>query len=140
MMIIDAIETAQTEHVIYFLLTAYVETLGFYDPPRSFLPPDVSRLPILGNSDVTKRLRVLRETLDSDVRDRRDVQVLFQEAVDLFDTALQRLRILEDASQTVKSWSVMERRRNAHDRRRGPGRPMTGRRAAEWGAAQGPRL
>ena len=135
MMITDAIETAQTQHVIYFLLTAYVETLGFYDPPRSLLPPVVNRLPVSGNSDVTERLRVLRETLDSNVRDISSVRVLIQEAIDLFDTASHRLRILEDSNQPVKPWNVVERRRQGHDRRRRSGRASSGRRAEEWRAA-----
>ena len=139
-MITDAIQIAQTEHVIYFLLTAYVETLGYYDPPRSSLPPHVNRLPIVGTCDVTERLSALRETLDSNVQDSSDVRALIQEAVDVFDTASQRLRILEDSDQSVKSWNVVERSRHGHERRRRLGWRMTQRQAAEWAAAHGTQL
>jgi hypothetical protein len=100
-MLNDAIRTAQTEHVIYFLLTAYVETLDYYDPPRSCLPSCVNRLPIVGNGDVTERLRALRETLDSNVQDSSDVRAILQEALDLFDTAWQRLQALDMARLTI---------------------------------------
>jgi hypothetical protein len=95
LLIADAIKTAQTEHVVYFLLTAYVEMLGYYDPPRSALPPRVQRLPVAGIRDVSDRLRGLRETLDSNVRNSPDVRVILHEAVDLFDTAQRRLRALD---------------------------------------------
>ena len=94
-MIAQAIKTAQTEHVIYFLLAAYVETLGYYDPLRSSLPPHVHRLPIAGTIDVNERLCALRNTLDAKRQDSSGVQGVLREAVDVFDTALQQLRNLE---------------------------------------------
>lgn len=140
-MITDAIKTAQTEHVVYFLLTAYVEALGYYDPPRSSLPPYVNRLPIAGMRDVTERFRALRETLDSSVQqDSSGVRALIREAVDVFDTASQRLRILGDSGQLVRSWNVVERSRHGHERRRRLGWQMTERQAAEWTAAHGTQL
>jgi hypothetical protein len=101
LLITDAIETAQTAHVVYFLLTAYVETLGYYDPLRSTLPPCVRRLPVAGIRDVTRRLRALRETPVSNPRNGADVRALLDEAVALFDTARRRLRTLHVAQLTI---------------------------------------
>ncbi len=50
-MITDALKQAQTEHVVYFLLTAYVETLA-YSGSRYGIPDNVKRLPIDGKTDV----------------------------------------------------------------------------------------
>ena len=44
-MLSDAIKLAQTEHVVYFLLAAYVETLDFYDS----IPARAKRLPMAGS-------------------------------------------------------------------------------------------
>ena len=45
MMILDAINTAQNEHAVYFLVTAYLESLQHF--PRGLgLPKSVMQLPI----------------------------------------------------------------------------------------------
>ena len=95
MTIIDAIRTARTKHVVYFLLAAYVETLGYYDPLRSSVPPCVHRLPIAGTIDVAERLHLLREVLGANCLNSSEVQALLQETVDVFDTATLRLRSLD---------------------------------------------
>jgi len=135
LLLTDAIKTGQTEHIIYFLLSAYVETLEYYDPPRSSLPSCVNRLPIAGTRDVTGRLRALRETLDSNVQDGQEIRALVQEAVDVFATASHRLRLLEDSDQSVKSWNVVERGAHGPEKRRRLVLRMTQRQAREWADA-----
>lgn len=90
MKIIEAIGTADNEHVVYFLLTAYVETLDYYDPLRSCLPEHVKSLPIVGISDVAARLRTLRRVIAQYARSQ--VRLLLQEALEVFRAALRRLR------------------------------------------------
>jgi hypothetical protein len=97
-MLTTAIELAETDHVIYFLLTAYVDTLDYYDPPRSFLSAHVRRLPITGQSDVSERLRILRDTLKSHVEDNPGVGVIIEEAIDVFSAASQRLSVVQTSA------------------------------------------
>ena len=95
MKITEAIQTADTEHVVYFLLTAYVETLGYYDPLRSSVPRDVKRLPVTGMADVSERLGALRLTIEHYARSK--TRLLIEEAVEIFSVALQRLTVLQKA-------------------------------------------
>ena len=95
MKITEAIKTADTEHVVYFLLTAYVETIGYYDPLRSSVPSYVKRLPVTGIADVSKRLGALRMTIERYARSK--TRLLIEEAVEIFSLALQRLTVLQNA-------------------------------------------
>ena len=99
MMIIEAIETAKTNHVVYFLLAAYVETLGFYDSSRSGLPARVKNLPVRGRADVRERLRALRGLVANSTDCPRDVRRVVDEAVVVFATAASRLSALERPQQ-----------------------------------------
>jgi len=55
MMILDAINTAQNEHAVYFLVTAYLESLQHF--PRGLgLPKSVVHLPVGGLDDLERRL------------------------------------------------------------------------------------
>ena len=100
MKITKAIRIADTEHVVYFLLGAYVETLEYYDPLRSLLPQQLRRLPMAGISDISERLLALcalvRQYADPTAR------LLLKEAVEIFSTALQRLRTLQNAHQIAR--------------------------------------
>jgi hypothetical protein len=100
--ITDAITTADTEHVVYFLLTAYVETLHYYDPLRSSLPEHVKRLPMAGISDVADRLRALRGSIERYAQSQ--ARLLIEEVLEVFSAALQRLKALQKAHQFVRSW------------------------------------
>jgi hypothetical protein len=100
--ITDAITTADTEHVVYFLLTAYVETLHYYDPLRSFLPEHVKRLPMADISDVSERLHALRTAIEQYAQSQ--ARLLIEEALEVFSAALQRLSALQKAHQFVRSW------------------------------------
>ena len=99
MMIIEAIETEKTNHVVYFLLAAYVETLGFYDSNRSGLPARVKNLPVRGRADVRERLRALRGLVAHSTGCARDVRRVVEEAVEVFATAASRLSAPERPQQ-----------------------------------------
>lgn len=80
MIIVDAIRRARTEYVVYFLLSAWFETLAHTGRAR-VLPEEAARLPVRNSVDVTRRLRLIREKLASGN-----------------ETAPQRARVLEDAA------------------------------------------
>ena len=80
--ITEAIKTADTEHVVYFLLTAYVETLDYYDPLRSSLPEHVKRLPMMGISDISDRLRAVRGAIEQYAKSQ--ARLLIEEVVEVF--------------------------------------------------------
>ena len=89
MKIIEAIRTADTEHVVCFLLTAYIETLHYYDPLRSCIPETVKRMPLAGIPDVAGRVPVLRNALEQH-RNSRERPVM-SEALEVFSAAFERL-------------------------------------------------
>ena len=92
MTITDAVKQANTEHVVYFLLTAYLEALGYTG--RASVPPPVQHLPVVNTTDVHERLDVLREALDSPAPSRPDVRPMIEEAADLFSAASEQLENL----------------------------------------------
>lgn len=77
-MIIDAIKSAQTKHALYFLLTAYVETLAFVES----IPEKVRKLPIRGKADVRMRWKVIQDLLRGPLPDRQ-VGPKIEEAADI---------------------------------------------------------
>ncbi|MGZ8267932.1 MAG: hypothetical protein ACXW20_10240 [Burkholderiales bacterium] len=63
MMIADAIDSATTEHAVYFLVTAYIESLHHFH--RSLgIPERVIELPIAGAEDLAERLAALRHNIN----------------------------------------------------------------------------
>lgn len=100
MMIVDAVETAGSKHVVYFLVSAYVETLHYYDETRSALSPQVTKLPLAGRADVTARLRVLSQMFKEEERHPPRVRLVIEEAIEIFAAASRRLGIL--AAQSVR--------------------------------------
>lgn len=94
MMVRDAVATARTEHVIFFLVAAYVETLSYYGETRSVLHPDVVRLPLSGTADLAARLRRVRDMLGSDEAIPAQVSLVMEEARDIFTAAVRRLSAL----------------------------------------------
>ena len=89
MKIIEAIESADTVHVVYFLLAAYVETLDYYDPLRSCLPDHVKSLPVADISDLAARLGTLRSLRDQHTRSR--LRMPLEEALEVCGAAMRRL-------------------------------------------------
>src|SRR5215212_5996364 len=100
-----AIEFAQTEHIVCFLLTAYVETLGYYETTRLALPEQIRHLPLAGKADVDGRLRILRALLERRDATARDARGVTEEAIDIFAAACRRLNVI-DALTTNRAQSA----------------------------------
>jgi hypothetical protein len=97
MLITHALDLAKSEHVVLFLLTAYVDTLHYYEENLSALHPQVTGLPLTGRADVAARLRVLRDAQHRGDGHARAVPALVQEVIDVFAAASRRLNILAQA-------------------------------------------
>ena len=104
MKITQAIRNAESEHVVYFLLTAYVETLGYYDPLRSSLPEHVKALPVSGLPDVAQRLSTVQRLLERHTE--HDKAAVLQEAADILAASAQRLGALQDTADSIRSRRV----------------------------------
>ena len=89
MMIIEAIESAASEHAVYFLATAYIESLHHFH--RSLgLPETVVALPLSGEADLRRRLAALPNDSNVTVQTKA-----IAEARAVIDSALWRLSTLE---------------------------------------------
>jgi len=88
----DAIERAGSEHEIFLLLAAYVETVSHGDHLNR-LPWQVRDLPLAGSDDLKGRIHGLqvRGTV-SDVD--HGIRLVVEETIDVFRTALRRLAFL----------------------------------------------
>lgn len=91
-MLTEAIRDAQTEQAVYFLLTAYIETLGYSDTYG--ISEKVKRLPIGSKTDVRNRLGVMRNALHAPAATEPAVRRILEEATDVFGTAFRHLRKL----------------------------------------------
>lgn len=59
MMLADAIDSAVSEHAVYFLVTAYLESLGHFHTSLC-IPERIVALPLAGIDDLEERVRTLR--------------------------------------------------------------------------------
>lgn len=91
-MITEAIKSAQTEHVVYFLLTAYIETLGHTD--SSGIPTTVRRLPLRDKNDVRERLRLVRVKLYTRRRDDKRAKPVMEKTAEVLNTAVEQLEVV----------------------------------------------
>jgi hypothetical protein len=90
MMIIEAIESVASEHAVYFLATAYIESLHHFH--RSLgLPEGVVALPLAGEADLRRRLAALANDSNAPVQ----AKAARAETRLVFTTALSRLQALE---------------------------------------------
>ena len=91
MMIVDVIQDADTEYVIFFLLAAYVEAARF----AGKLPEYIKVLPVAGFGDLEMRYQRLMMELHRAAEQPDDKTCLeMQDALDVFDAALSRLAFL----------------------------------------------
>lgn len=60
MMILDAINGASSRHAVYFLVTAYIESLNHYHRGMG-IPDPVVKLPVTGVADLEERLECLQQ-------------------------------------------------------------------------------
>jgi hypothetical protein len=91
MTITDAIRHADSEHMVYFLLNAYTETLQF----AATLPARLTRLPLSGARDIAVRLQqfvAMRDHASTRLDER--ARLVIKEAVDIFAAGLRRLNWL----------------------------------------------
>ena len=101
-MIADYIRQAKTEYEIYFLLTAYIQTVRFCDKMES-MPEQMAALPLSGKADLQARFNGL--IVDLDVASKRlddNACVVIKEALVVLSTALNRL------------WTIDNKRRWPH--------------------------
>ncbi len=91
MTIPEAMEVAGTEHGVFFLLTAYIETLHYYEASRAALHPRVIGLPLGGTEDVAARLQLLHVLSAPGAA---APWPLIEEAIDVFSAASRRLSVL----------------------------------------------
>src|SRR5215218_1919607 len=89
MIIIDALKLAASEHIVYFLLTAYVETVEHRGAAARAVPEDATRMPVRDASDVMRRLRVLRWTRAATTAPREAKMI--DEVLSAFSAAADRL-------------------------------------------------
>jgi hypothetical protein len=86
--IIEAIRRAESEHAVYLLLTAYLESLWLSEN-ESALRGSLRRLPIEGQTDVQERAQVLAS-------DERGAEgPVIAEAAEIFRVASERLGLGE---------------------------------------------
>jgi hypothetical protein len=63
MMIVDALSSAPTQHAVYFLVTAYIESLRHFESNVA-VPKAVLHLPISGGDDLAARLTALQNNIN----------------------------------------------------------------------------
>jgi len=106
MTIDEAILSANSDHQIYFLLTAYLETLQF----AGKLPERLTRLPIAGSSDDRSRFRQLIAELEkASIRIDENVRPALKDALSIFGAVLIRLRALDEQKNHAAGERVPER-------------------------------
>ncbi|MDB5928130.1 MAG: hypothetical protein JWN13_7066 [Betaproteobacteria bacterium] len=86
MIIVDAINSAPTEHAVYFLVTAYIESLCHFNSSAG-VPRPVLRLPISGPADLASRL----DTLESNVTVPLEAVVPVSEVAGVLSSAVNRI-------------------------------------------------
>ena len=138
-MISNAIKLARNEHVVYFLLTSYLDARS-RDREGSGLPEYVKRLPIAGRTDVDERLRVVNQACRNEAADRATVPPVLSEAAEVLLAASEHIVRLQSSEESLASWNTVERSRGGHVRRRRLLSRMSDREAAEWSARNGIRL
>jgi hypothetical protein len=93
MMLADAINSATSEHAVYFLVTAYVESLHHFHHSLD-IPERAIALPVNGLEDLKHRSLLLRDRIDR----ARETTMGAAEMAAILDCALGRLRTLCDES------------------------------------------
>ena len=93
MMIVEAISSAPSEHAVYFLVTAYMESLLHFEK-SSGVPEPIMRLPVRGAEDLGMRLAVLRSSTSVPP----EATVPLAEVSAVLDCAIRRLRGLNGAA------------------------------------------
>ena len=110
MMIGNVIRESRSEHEIFFLLTAYLEALGYGDV-QGILPRELVELPLSGMGDVRRRIAVLTVEF-AKLHDRYGKKHAILK--DILGSALQRLEWLDrDARMAVPAAALRPSREAA---------------------------
>ena len=102
MTIVDAIDSAPTEHAVYFLVTAYIESLRHFERGCG-VPQCAIALPVGGTSDLAGRL----ETLRSDVDPAPESAVAKAEVAAVLSAALARLSSFAEGAESPLAAAAM---------------------------------
>jgi len=95
MTITDVIRDADSEHVVYFLLSSYVNTARYRNTLKG-LPEQISALPLASKGEVRSRFQMLMLELDgASKRLDNKACATIKEALAVFGTALNRLQSLD---------------------------------------------
>lgn len=98
-MIADDIRNADTEAMIYFLLTAYIDTARSSGKLTS-VPEHITRLPVRGVADVRARFESLLVELDVASKQLNDEACVgIREGLHIFGAALNGVRLLEASAR-----------------------------------------
>jgi hypothetical protein len=106
MMIVDAISSAQTPPAVYFLVTAYLESLRHFEHG---VDEGVLHLPVAGAGDLAGRVRLLRCS-----RAPADDRVITGELEAVLGAALARLDDLGETELPVDAASAPARSDTLH--------------------------
>ena len=98
MMIVDAIRSAATQHAVYFLVTAYIESLRHFER-SSGVPSEVLDLPLRDHADLTRRSRLL----DRHILVPFTAVVAMSELATVLACAAERLAALDATSAFIPS-------------------------------------
>ena len=104
MMIDDAIRNAESDHDIYVLLAAYIETLQF----GVECPEHLTNRPIIGLNDVRTRFRKLIVELDNASTHTEDKRPIMKQALHIYGAALFRLQALGEQKSRSTGKDVLE--------------------------------
>ena len=96
MMIVEAIDSAPTEHAVYFLVTAYIESLRHFERGCG-VPQRAIALPVSGFRDLAERFEILRGSVDV----APDAAVAAAEATEVLASALRRLSAVAQAAENA---------------------------------------
>ena len=96
MMIVDAVSSAPSEHAVYFLVTAYMESLRNFERTCG-VPPCVLDLPVAGAADLSARLGTLRRESGAPP----ESAVVMSEIDAVLTSALGRLSAFGDRVETT---------------------------------------
>jgi hypothetical protein len=106
MMIANVIAKAESGHVIYFLLSAYLEATQF----GRNLPERLTNLPITGLQDVETRFQqLIVEFKKTSEKQRENARLEIGEALHIFNAALRRLKFLHRETRTIVGVQHLER-------------------------------
>ena len=109
MMIVEAIRSAPTQHAVYFLVTAYMESLRHFERTCG-VPAEVLELPITRAADIGERLAMLHQHAVVPF----ESIVPISELTAVLDCAMERLSALEDtAASPVTPPARSDNRRSA---------------------------